>query len=178
MKTTRMSKQKLKQIKNWCLQRNEEENHLKSSTVEAEYWLHSVINAIQDGITVMDTNYNILLQNEATLQLHNGEKITGKPCYKVHYGRQEPCENCHTVEAMETGQLVKKKQPYQQEGPSGQTFEVYAYPIINENGATTGVVEYLRDITELQKREQALEQSERLKAAVKGYTSKDRIGER
>ena len=126
---------------------------------DAAAWLHAVINAIQDGIRVMDTQLTIQLQNETTRRLSRGREELGHACYQIHYGRQTPCDNCHALEAMRTGQLVRKKEYYHNQD-THRIFEVFAYPLRNHQGDLTGVVEYFRDITEDQKRQEALEKSE------------------
>ena len=147
MKTIRINKQRMEKLKKRSiLQRYGERSSIKRNE-EPDQILFSVLNAIQDGLTVMDTNYTILLQNETTRRLLKGQEGIGQPCYQVHFSRMEPCDNCHVVEAMETGRLVKKKELYVSDGPPVQTFEVYAYPVRNSTGTISGVVEYLRDIT-------------------------------
>ncbi|SMP63513.1 PAS domain S-box protein [Anoxynatronum buryatiense] len=159
MKTIRIHQQHLNQLairySKSCVQKEK----WKILAEEADNRLHSVLNAIQDGIRVMDPQLIIRLQNETTRRLSKGRQELGLPCYQVHYGRQTPCDNCHVLEAMKTGRLVKKKEYYQNEDDR-HIFEVFAYPVYNSEGALAGAVEYFRDITEIQTREESLEKSE------------------
>ncbi len=147
MKTIRVSRQRLRQVNKPCSQSRHKASHEKGPTVEEGYQLHSVINAIQDGIRVMDTELIIRLQNETTRRMSKGREEIGLPCYQVHYGRKEPCDNCHALEAMKTGELVKKKEVFQSDDYDHLVHEVFAYPFKNSAGDTVGVVEYFRDIT-------------------------------
>ncbi|RQD71821.1 MAG: response regulator [Tindallia sp. MSAO_Bac2] len=122
-----------------------------------EYFLSSMLNAVQDGITVKDTNHVILMQNETSCSMNQNRSSVGQYCYMAFYGRQEPCVKCHIREARKTGQLVKKKELFHSEGPERKIFEIYAYPLHNEKGEIAGTVEYLRDITEHMQRQKQME---------------------
>lgn len=110
--------------------------------------LLSLLNAIQDGITIKDRNHRILMQNEMAKKMNQHKEAIGQLCYEINYGGKKPCDHCHIQEARETGQLVKKKDLFYAEGREGRIFEIYAYPIRNDQGAITGTIEYLRDMTE------------------------------
>ena len=161
MKTIRINRGKIKQPIKWGKPDNarkaEERDYALVPNIE-ENLLPSVLDAIQDGITVMDNHHTILMQNEITRRMNQHQDAIGKPCHQVHFGRPEPCDDCHVLEARETGRLVKKKALFQTEGPEGQTFEVYGYPIHNARGEITGTVEYLRDITHSRKIQRELEE--------------------
>ena len=82
----------------------------------------------------------------------------GQPkCYRVYHHRDRPCEDCHVLEVLATGQPVKveKVNPV-----DGRVREVSAYPIRDESGRVVLVVEHVRDITDRHLAEQALKESE------------------
>ena len=82
----------------------------------------------------------------------------GRPkCYRVYHHRDRPCDNCHALEVLATGQpaKVEKVNPV-----DGRVREVSAYPIRDESGRVILVVEHVRDITDRHLAEQALKESE------------------
>lgn len=120
---------------------------------EREKFLVAVFNAIQDGISVLDTKLNVLMINHAMEKWYGN--VVGKKCYEAYHGRKEVCENCPSIKAIESGKLehgiVK--------GPGGKGWvELYCYPVI-ENGKATMVVEFVRDITEKLRVQEELERT-------------------
>jgi len=120
---------------------------------EREKFLVAVFNAIQDGISVLDTKLNVLMVNHAMEKWYGN--VVGKKCYEAYHGRKEVCENCPSIKAIESGKLehgiVK--------GPGGKGWvELYCYPVI-EDGKATMVVEFVRDITEKVRVQEELERT-------------------
>ena len=51
--------------------------------------LKSVLDAVSDGVTVIDRDFNVVFQNESLHQKFG--TITGRLCYEAYRGRVEPC---------------------------------------------------------------------------------------
>ncbi len=82
--------------------------------------------------------------------------MEGKRCYEVYRGRSEPCPACPTLRALETGKVEKAEAPLiGKQGVTG-ALELFAYPISDDTGKLTGVIEYARNITEHKKIEREL----------------------
>ncbi|HEB70921.1 MAG TPA: PAS domain S-box protein [Desulfobulbus sp.] len=132
---------------------------------EKENFLQIVLDAIQDGISVLDTDFNVIRVNKIMRDWYSHKlPFEGKKkCYEVYHGRSEPCAVCPTMKTMQSGRLEKEHVPFvQAEGVTG-TLELFAYPILDDSGEVIGVVEHVRDITEQLKARKALEK-ETLKA--------------
>jgi PAS domain S-box-containing protein len=112
--------------------------------VEAER--ASIYNAISDLITVQDTNYRILSYNK-TVEDTFGKGLEGKLCYEAYQGRKEICPDCAVKKAIETKKLASTLQ-LSLNPPSAPSVEIYAYPIFDEKGEVTAVVEHGRDVSE------------------------------
>lgn len=118
---------------------------------EKEEFLRAVFNSIQEGISVLDENMNILMVNP-TMEKWYGN-VVGKKCYEAYHGRNSICENCPTVKAIESKQMSYAVVP----GPGGKGWvELYCYPVL-ENGKVKMVVEFVRDITEKKRMQEELE---------------------
>ena len=142
-------------------ERLEAENALK----EKENFLQIVLDAIQDGISVLDTDFNVIRVNKIMREWYTHKlPFEGKKrCYEVYHGRSEPCKICPARKTLESGKLEKEKVPFvKAEGVAG-TLELFSYPIMNDSGEIIGVVEHVRDITDQLKAQKQLEE-ETLKA--------------
>ncbi len=71
-------------------------NLLISQIKERELKLKEVVNNVENGIYVIDKNYNISLINEVELKYLNlpREKIIGEKCYRIFSERVNPCKSC------------------------------------------------------------------------------------
>jgi PAS domain S-box-containing protein len=120
--------------------------------------LSHVFNAIPDLLTVHDRDFNIIMSNWHGYESLSEAERRGQPkCYRVYHHRDRPCEDCHALEVVATGQPLKvtKVNPV-----DGRVREVSAYPVRDESGRVVLVVENVRDITDRHLAEQALKESE------------------
>jgi PAS domain S-box-containing protein len=123
-----------------------------------EAMLRHVLNAIPDLLTVHDQDFNTILSNwHGYESVPEAERQVRPKCYRVYHHREQPCDHCHAVEVMATGQplMVTKVN-----SADGRVREVSAFPIRDESGRVVLVVEHLRDITDLHLATEALRASE------------------
>jgi len=126
--------------------------------LSSERLLQISFDAIQDGISVLDADLNIIRTNKV---MENWSPpampITGKKCYQVYHGNDKPCSPCPTLQTLESGEPAVEVVPLTQEGEQTGWVELFTYPIKNAHGKTIGVVEFVRDITARRKAEEALQ---------------------
>lgn len=134
--------------------RNQAEQALKDS----EALLREVFESIPDLLVVVDKDLRILKSNwhgyEDIVDLSVRDK---KPyCYEVLFDAQEsPCESCHVVDVLKSGKPVSTEIF----NPLRNAYrEIHAYPVFDDAGEVSMVVELIKDITELKR-----ERDERLK---------------
>jgi PAS domain S-box-containing protein len=128
-------------------------------TQKTERFLSDVFSSIQDGISVLDKDLTILKVN-ATMERWYAHKapLVGKKCYDAYHGRDASCLICPVHETLKSGKAAHEVVP--KVGPQGEVvgwLDLFSYPMMdNETGELTGIIEYVRDISDRRKAEQVL----------------------
>jgi len=135
------------------------ENQLRSSKT----FLSNVFTSIQDGISILDKDLNIIQVNPIMeLWYSHSMPVLGKKCYEVYHERNKPCEICPSLQALRSGQPAYEVVP--KIGPKQKItgwLDLYSFPLFDEEGGQIiGVIEYVREISERVKAEQRLRDSE------------------
>jgi PAS domain S-box-containing protein len=112
------------------------------NVAEAEASL--IYNSISDYITVVSTDYRIISYNRA-VEKQFGKDLKGKVCHMAYQGRDEICPGCAVRRAMESKRAEFSFQPATE---VSRPVEIYAYPILDDKGGVTAVVEHGMDVSE------------------------------
>ena len=143
---------------------------------EREDFLQAVLDAVPDGIRVIDQDYRVIRANRAFLTqvgLGPGD-VVGRPCYALSHGRSEPCVptlvTCPMVELAEPGASIKFHDRHvRSEGDEIQVeVAAAALTLADHDGARRVVVEAIRDLEAMAQisHEQKLSEIEQLATGV------------
>lgn len=115
----------------------------------------TVFDTIPDGISIQDRDFNIIMANQALANVFDSpaEELAGRKCYEVYYGGEDACILCPLLECQQTNNLIMKQ---------GNTYEVQAYPLIDNDGNVQAILGYTRDITRRSEMQSQLNQAEKL----------------
>ncbi|MCK4278958.1 MAG: PAS domain S-box protein [Candidatus Thorarchaeota archaeon] len=136
--------------------------HVEDALRENERFLSSVFSSIQDGINILDSDRNILRVNPTMEEWYaQAMPLIGKKCYEVH-GGSAPCENCPADTTLETGKAASEIVPRRDaSGKAIGWLDLHSFPLRDrETGEVTGIIEYVRDITDRRRAEEELRESE------------------
>ncbi|MDD5584214.1 MAG: PAS domain S-box protein, partial [Candidatus Omnitrophica bacterium] len=128
-----------------------------------ERFLSSFFLSIQDGISILDKEMNIVRVNPVMEKWYaHAMPLVHKKCYDAYHSKKHPCEICPTIETIASGKAAREEVP--KRGPTGEIvgwLDLYSFPLIDQNtGTMQGVIEYVRDITDRKKAEEALRESD------------------
>lgn len=129
-------------------------------TQEQKIFFQAFLNAIPDGIRVINQNYQVVTANQAYHQ-QLGLPLTtlsttrpDLPCYAASHARQHPCSpmqvTCPLHEIKKTGQPLKTTMEFMRMDGTKLQVEVCAAPmqIVMNGHSETFIVESVRDLTQ------------------------------
>jgi len=138
------------------LRKSVQSNRSDAAVREGERFLSSVFSSIQDGISVLDKDLNILRVNQTMEDWYSHKMpLVGKKCYDAYHGRQSQCDSCPSIRIIESGKSAYEVVP--KTGPKGEIMgwlDLFSFPMMDSGtGELSGVIEYVRDITDRRKAE-------------------------
>lgn len=111
--------------------------------------LQSVLTVVQDGICILDRNFNIVYVNPTLLCWYpdySGEK--GHKCYEVYHNRDSQCENCPVIKAIESKCPTSGVVPFEVSDRRETGWQqLFCVPILDSSNEVVLAIEYIRDIT-------------------------------
>jgi len=134
---------------------------LEKNIRESKRNLEAIFDGIRDRLSIQAPDYQILRVNRAVAENHKTsfQELIGRKCYEAYFQRTLPCEKCPvslTIETKHPGSSIMKLVE------DNTTLQVFSYPILDEKGGLSSVIEYIKDITEEQQLQEQLIQSEKL----------------
>ncbi len=144
------------------IRNSEKENKTDKEPIqENTVLLQNIFDAIQDGLSVLDSDLNIVRVNKWMEEMYAHKcPLEGKKCYQAYQDRETVCPWCPSVYTLETGEKRASEVPYPDEkNPQGWIY-LTSYPMRNAVGKITGVIESVRDITEHKRAEMSLREKE------------------
>ncbi|MCK5690432.1 diguanylate cyclase, partial [Myxococcota bacterium] len=128
---------------------------------ERSRFLDTMLESLTHPFYVIDTNtYEIILSNSAAIR----DGVVGKTtCHFATHGRETPCDSdehpCPLVEVKRTLRPSKMEHLHKSSDGTFKQVEVFAYPILDEEGEVTAMIEYSLDISARSEAEARLSRS-------------------
>jgi PAS domain S-box-containing protein len=121
--------------------------------------LQSLIDAMEDDLSIQDKSYNIIYQNESS-KVNHGDRL-GEKCYRTYEGRNKICRGCPVEKAFEDGKSHTSERKVVTLSGEVAFFENTANPIINAGGEMVACLEVGRNITERKRAEEREQEMQR-----------------
>jgi len=106
---------------------------------------------IEEGIMVLNNNFEVVLLNTYVLDLcgleDNKENVIGKKCYEVLHGKSEHCQGCPSKKTFRNHDVNKLSMKLEKNNCT-LNLELTTYPIKDVFGEVIQVIETIKNVTE------------------------------
>ncbi|GAB4482506.1 MAG: hypothetical protein OHK006_01080 [Thermodesulfovibrionales bacterium] len=129
--------------------------------VRSNRFLNTIFDSIHDPFIILDRRLRIVRVNKAYADLkgHTAEALIGRSCYEATRSASAPCGDCVVQKTLASGDPCAKEKMVTQDDGTEEWFQIFTYPIKDDESTVTHVIEYIRNITAQKRTEQALEHS-------------------
>jgi len=132
---------------------------VETTLLEKESFLTNVIESIQDGLVVIDNDFNIIRTNTTVERWHSKDiPFIGKKCYVVSKRQTKICDECPAYKTLITGESSSSVVPHRDiDGEIVGWRELISFPFVyQQTDQIQGMILYIRDVTEKLKIEQEM----------------------
>ncbi len=122
----------------------------------SEQFLNMIFDSIRDPFSILDKDFTIIRVNEAYAQLKNKpvQELIGRKCFEALQDRDSVCEGCVVEKSFHSADPCAKDKHVTLHNGADAWVEIYTYPILDEEGRVSHVIEYTLDITDRKKSEE------------------------
>jgi len=109
--------------------------------------LNSAFDATCQGISVLDSDLNILLANKTVEKWYSHAlPVLGRKCYEAYHGKSKRCEFCPAERSLKNHSVQYEIMPVVEVDGAEGWREVSAFPVFGQNANLAGVVVCVREI--------------------------------
>ncbi len=138
----------------------------ESALREGEERYRSLVENIDIGVTLVDATYTIVMTNTARAKMLNRpiSELVGKKCFDEFQKLDERCVYCPGIQAMETGQPHEVEIQGTRADETPYYMRIRSLPTCGRDGAVTGFIELVEDVTNRKRLEEQLRHSAKMEA--------------
>jgi PAS domain S-box-containing protein len=126
-------------------------------TRDKQHFLEMMVDAIQDGIVVLDQGLKIIYANRWMDEKYAAlTPLAGKTCHEVFNGSAEAWLSCPFIRTRESGKPQQQVVPYPPTGAPMKWFEISVFLLRDDAGRAIGTVGHVKDVTERRLTEERL----------------------
>ncbi len=131
------------------VERKQTEKALKLSKEQYK----SLVDNVNLGITLVDTNYKVVMANRFHSELMNKsvQEYIGKECFMEFEKRKEVCSHCPGRKAMVSRKLEEADTEAVLDDGNRVSVHIKAFPVTGSDGVITGFIEVVEDVTSQKK---------------------------
>ncbi len=143
-------------------QETKERWQAEEAVIKSGKFLHTIFDSIRDPFAIIDNNYRIVRVNQAYAQLKKKEvnELIGKKCYEATRSKSRICDECIVKNTFLSNDPAEREELITYDDGTRIWLETHTYPIFDEEGNVSHVIEYIRDITDRKLADEAMRESE------------------
>ena len=143
-------------------QETKERWQAEEAVIKSGKFLHTIFDSIRDPFCIIDNNYKIVRVNEAYAELKKKEinELVGKKCYEATRGKSRICDECIVKATFLSADPAERANLITYDDGTRIWLEIHTYPIFDEEGNVSHIIEYIRDITDRKLADEAMRESE------------------
>ncbi len=127
-------------------------------------FLQTLLDGVLEPARVIDTEYRVLMMNQAARQLMQAAGAEDAPCYRALHGYESPCRGsgtpCILETVLEEGKAATTLHRGQGADGAERIYALEASPLWRDDGSLRGILEVCRDITNQVNTEEQLREHE------------------
>ncbi len=133
---------------------------------ESERRYRSLVDNIDLGVTLLSSDYTVLMTNAVQAKLFGllPRECVGRKCFDVFAKRTTVCPACPGVPAVSAGLPSEVETLSIRADGSRVNVRVQAFPIVGQDGTTTGLIEVVEDITDRKRLQEQLQHAVKMEA--------------
>jgi PAS domain S-box-containing protein len=137
---------------------------------KSEAFMRNILESIDEGFIIIDPEFRIVSANKAYCRQVkcSVESVTGKHCYEISHHLEKPCfwngEECAPSRTFKTGAPSLAIHTHFDSAGKPLYIETRSYPIRDEAGNVTEVIETLNNITDMRRLEEQLRHAQKMEA--------------
>jgi len=143
-----------------------EQKKAREAIIRSETLYRTLVENIDMGITLIDTNYTVVMANKSHGKMFNkhANEIIGKRCFQEFGRRDEVCPHCPGAIAMDTGQVAEVETAGVRDDGSKFDIRICAFPVFGANNTVTGFIEIVEDVTVSKKLEVQFQKAQKFES--------------
>jgi len=128
------------------------EKKAKASLDKSEKEKQAILDSMTERVAYVDADFRVIWANRTAAELAGAtpEKLVGRQCREIWQKTDVPCGECPVQKSWKTAEVHEEEITT----PDGRVWRVRGYPVLNQRGEVTGVVETGLEITEQKRIEQ------------------------
>jgi len=137
--------------------------HAEEMLLQSKKEWENIFQAIGNPAIILDSSYNIVRVNQATVQLiglSEGQLI-GKKCFEIFHSTDAPPDKCPTQALLRKGSIETVEMEME---VVGRSFLVSSTPVQYRQGRIKRIIHIATDLTETKKFEEKLRQTQKMEA--------------
>jgi diguanylate cyclase (GGDEF)-like protein/PAS domain S-box-containing protein len=122
----------------------------------SERFLNTIFDSIRDPFCIFDSDFRIVRANAAYGRLKNRtvDELIGRKCHEVLHNSDHVCGECVVEKTLHSADSRVKDKLHILPDGFELWGEIFTYPILDEDGNVSHVIEYTRDITDRKRSEE------------------------